>query len=159
MSNVTVLKWSGLGKGAGSTQEVLLSPHRMSRPLKLGRGVLETNKTLLLYVLTKESLTQITNPNLQARKAEHIEVRGRAHSYRVSHWPELDTHFLTPRPGPRPRPCLWPPQLRADLARQCADVTTRRSQMPVHGVARPRLRGGGTAPLRASPAQPRGAGE
>lgn len=27
--------------------------------------------------------------------------------------------------------------------------------MPVHGVARPRLRGGGTAPPRASPAQPR----
>ena len=63
---------------------------------------------LLLYVLTKESLTQITNPNLQARKAEHIEVRGRAHSYRVSHWPEPDTHFLTPRQDPGHGPASGP---------------------------------------------------
>lgn len=106
-------------------------------------------------MLAKESLTQITNPNLQARKSEHIEVRGTAHRYRVSHWPGLDTHFLTSRPGRWPQPRLWPRQLRSDLKRQRADVTTRGSQMSVLGVAGPRLRGGGTAPPRVSSAQPR----
>ena len=44
---MAVPKWSGLREGVGSTQEVLLSGHWMSRHLKLGRGVLKTNKTLL----------------------------------------------------------------------------------------------------------------
>lgn len=73
MSNVAVAEMEWFRERAGNTQEVLLSGHWMSRHLKLGEGFFQTNKTLLKTLcVSQESLTQITNPNLQARKSEHI---------------------------------------------------------------------------------------